>query len=178
MEAILGNLGLRWDAFLWHLANFLVLLFLLRLVLWKPLTTMLDERARRIRESLDQAELVKRQTEQAEADRQALLAETRREAEQMRNRATEMEKRLVAEAQERAQQEADRILAQAQANIEASRQQMLADVRGQVADLVVMAVDRVTRQALDAGAQRTLIQQFLTANETTSSAGTIRPGGR
>ncbi|MBI2755717.1 MAG: F0F1 ATP synthase subunit B [Chloroflexi bacterium] len=161
MEAIAGTLGLNINGFLWHTANFLVLLFLMWRILYKPVVGMLNERTRRIQESLSHAENVRRQTEEAEAQRQALIAETRREGELMRQRADEQAKHIVAEAQARATHEAERILAQAQANIEATRVQMVADVRREVADMVVTAVDRVTRGAIDAGSQRTLIQQFL-----------------
>ena len=40
----------------------------------------------------------------------------------------------------------------------------MAQVRAQLADLVVTAVDRVTRGALDANSQRGLVQQFLTTS--------------
>jgi F-type H+-transporting ATPase subunit b len=169
--AIAGSLGLNLTGFLWHTFNFLVLVGLLWLVLYKPVTKMLDERAARIRESLEQAEAVRRQSEQAEADRQALLAETRRESELMRVRADEQAKRIITEAQARAESEANRILTQAQESIELTRQQMMADVRTQVADMVVGAVDRVTRSALDVQGQRALIQQFLADAPNGRSAG-------
>lgn len=175
MDAIFASLGLNLAGFLWHLLNFLVLLGLMWLVLYKPVMKMLDERTRRVRESLEGAEQVRLQTERAEADRQALLAETRREAELMRTRADEQAKRIIAEAQARAEVEANRILTQAQANIESSRQQMLAEIRSHMADLVVTAVDRVTRQALDAQAQRSLIQQFLTTGSGSGDGATSVP---
>ena len=46
----------------------------------------------------------------------------------------------------------------------------MAQVRAQLADLVVTAVDRVTRGAVDANAQRGLVQQFLTTNGATDRA--------
>jgi F-type H+-transporting ATPase subunit b len=164
VESILNTLGLNLPAFLWHTANFLLLLFLLWLVLYKPVTGILDERARRVRESLERAEEVRRQAEQAEADRVTLLAEMRREAEQIRARAEEQAKRIIAEGERSAQEKANRILAEAKADRDSTRQQVLAEVRPQIADLVVMAVDRVTRRALDTQAHRTLIQQFLTTD--------------
>ncbi len=172
MESILSTLGLNVAYFLWHAFNFLVLIALLWWVLYKPVTRMLDERATRVRESLEHADLARRQAEQAEADRQALLAETRREAEAIRNRAEEQAKRIAAELQAKAHEDANRILAQAQANIESSRQQMENEVRAYIADLVVNAVERVTRDALDGKSQRALIQQFLAtegANGSTSA---------
>lgn len=161
MAAIAGNLGLNVPGFLWHSANFLVLLGLLWLVLYKPVTRMLNEREQRIRESLERAEEIRRQAEQSEADRQALLAETRREAEAIRHRADEQAKRILADAEARTQEQTTQMLARAQADIVLSREQMLAEVRGQLADLIVSAVDRVTRQAIDAQGQRALVQQFL-----------------
>ncbi len=157
--------------FVWHSINFVVLLFLLWRVLYKPVSGILDERARRVRESLEHADLVRRQAEQAEADRQTLLAETRREAEEIRARAEEQAKRIAAELQAKAQEDASRVMTQAQASIDASRQRMLDDVRTQVADLVITAVDRVTRQALDAQSQRALVQQFLATETMNGSTG-------
>jgi len=168
VEAVTGTLGLNWQGLLWHAINFIVLQVLLRLVLFKPVVGMLDQRAQRVRDSMAQADQARRAAEQAENDRQALLAETRREAEEIRARAEEQSKRIIGEAAGRAQEEANRILAQAAARAEQERQQMMSEVRAQLADLIVTAVDRVTRNALDSNSQRSLVQQFLT---TDSGAG-------
>jgi F-type H+-transporting ATPase subunit b len=119
---------------------------------------------------MERAEEVRRQAEQAEADRQSLLAEMRREAEQIRSRADEQAKRIISEAQVTAQDQANRIKERADADLVASRQQMMAEIRTQVADLVVAAVDRVTRQALDGSSQQRLIQQFLQGEAAGSAA--------
>lgn len=171
MEAILGTLGLNLTGFLWHSANFVLLLVLLWLVLFKPVTRMLDERTQRIEQSLARADEVRQAAERQEEERQQLMAEIRRESEQMRVRADEQAKRIVSEAEANAQQRATQILAQAEASIQASRQQMLTEVRAEVADLVVSAVERVTRGAVDANAQKSLIQQFLATEPGSSAVG-------
>ena len=168
MEAIAGTLGLNVPGLIWHTINFIVLLVLLRLVLYKPVVGMLDDRARRVRDSMEQAEQARRAAEQAESDRQALLAETRREAEEIRARAEDQSKRIIGEAAGKAQEEANRIIAAARATAEQEHRQMMTEVRAQLADMIVTAVDRVTRNALDTNAQRTLVQQFLS---TDSGAG-------
>ena len=164
MEAIAGTLGLNLPGLLWHAANFIVLFLLLRLFLFKPVVGMLDARAQRVRDSMDQAEQARRAAEQAEADRQALLAETRREAEQIRARADEQAKRILADADARAKERQQLAEQQAEATARQIEERVMAQVRAQLADLVVTAVDRVTRGALDANAQRGLVQQFLTTN--------------
>jgi F-type H+-transporting ATPase subunit b len=164
MEAIAGTLGLNVPGLLWHAINFLVLFLLLRQFLFKPVVGMLDARAQRVRESMEQADQARRAAEQAEADRQTLLAETRREAEQIRSRADEQAKRILADAEARAHERQQQIEAQAETSARQIEERVMAQVRAQLADLVVTAVDRVTRGAVDANAQRGLVQQFLTTN--------------
>jgi F-type H+-transporting ATPase subunit b len=164
MEAIANTLGLNVSGLLWHAVNFIVLFLLLRQFLFKPVVGMLDARAQRVRDSMEQADQARRAAEQAEADRQALLAETRREAEQIRARADEQAKRILADADARAKERQDQIEQQAEASARQIEDRVMAQVRAQLADLVVTAVDRVTRGALDVTSQRGLVQQFLSTN--------------
>src|SRR5919206_3082173 len=164
MEAVAGTLGLNVSGLVLHAINFIVLLVLLRLVLYKPIVGILDARAQRVRESIEQADAARRAAEQAEADRQALLTETRREAEQIRSRADEQAKRILADAESRAQERQQQILEQAENTSRQIEERVMSQVRAQLADLVVTAVERVTRNALDANAQRSLVQQFLATN--------------
>src|ERR671928_1167133 len=174
MEAVTGTLGLNWAGLIWHTINFLVLLFLLYRFLFNPVVGMLDARAQRVRESMEQADAARRAAEQAEADRQALLAETRREAEQIRSRADEQAKRILADAESRAQERQQQILEQAEATSRQIEERVMTQVRAQLADLVVTAVERVTRNALDANSQRGLVQQFLTTSSG-ASGGSLPP---
>jgi F-type H+-transporting ATPase subunit b len=174
MEAIAGTLGLNVWGLVLHAINFIVLLLLLRLVLFKPVVGMLDARAQRVRESMEQADAARRAAEQAEADRQTLLAETRREAEQIRARADEQAKRILADAEARAVERQQQILEQAEVTSRQIEARVMAQVRAQLADLVVTAVERVTRNALDANAQRGLVQQFLATNGV-AGGGSVRP---
>lgn len=164
MDAIAGTLGLNWTGLIWHAINFVVLFLLLQRFLFRPVVGMLDARAQRVRDSMQQAEQARRAAEQAEADRQALLAETRREAERIRNLAEEQAKRIQADAEARAQERQRQIEQQAEASAKQIEERVMAQVRAQLADLVVTAVDRVTRGAVDANAQRGLVQQFLTTS--------------
>src|SRR3954447_17350155 len=141
MEAITNTLGLNLPGLLWHLVNFVVLFLLLQRFLFKPVRGMLDARAQRARESIEQAERARRQAEQAEADRQALLAETRREAEQIRARADEQAKRILADAESRAHERQPQIGGQAEASARLIEERVMTQVPTQPADLVVTAVD-------------------------------------
>jgi len=174
MEGIANTLGLDVPKLIWHAINFIVLLVLLRLFLFKPVVGMLDARAQRVRDSMQQAEAARRAAEQAEADRQTLLGETRREAEQIRARADEQAKRILADAAARAHERSQQAEQQAEAAARQIEERVMAQVRQQLAELVVSATERVTRGAIDANAQRSLVQQFLTTNGA-SGGGAVRP---
>src|SRR4051794_33447130 len=55
MEAVAGTLGLNVAGLIWQSINFIVLLVLLRMVLFKPVRGMLDDRRRRVQASMEQA---------------------------------------------------------------------------------------------------------------------------
>jgi F-type H+-transporting ATPase subunit b len=109
MESIFAHLDLNVVGLLWHSANFLVLLAALWWLFFQPITRVLDERARRVRESLVRAEEIQYQAAAAEAERSELLAAAHAEAREIRARAEEQAKRLLARARVEAREEADRI---------------------------------------------------------------------
>src|SRR5258708_894266 len=133
MEAIANTRGLNGQGLLWHLINSAVLLSLRRLVLYKPIVSMLDARAQRVRDSMEQADAARRAAEQAEADRQALLAETRREAEAIRSRADQQAKRILADAEARAHERQQLAEQQAEATARQIEERVMSQVRVQLA---------------------------------------------
>lgn len=158
---ILGTLGINARDFIWHTINFIVLIALLSYFLYRPIVTMLDERARRIRESLAAAEQARADVARADREREELLASTRREIQEMMATAQQVAERIQSEARTTAQQEAQRIVETAHQEAEAERAQAMAELRREVASLAVMAAERVISRSLDDQAHRQLVEQFL-----------------
>ena len=158
---ILGTLGINARDFLWHTINFIVLIALLTYFLYRPITAMLEERTRRIQESLDAAERAKADVARADAERDELLASTRREIQEMMTTAQQVAERIQSEARTTAQQEAQRIVETARQEAEAERAQAMAELRREVASLAVQAAERVISRSLDDQAHRQLVEQFL-----------------
>ena len=158
---ILGTLGINARDFIWQTINFIVLIALLSYFLYRPIVNMLDERARRIQESLDAAERARADVAQADREREELLASTRREIQEMMTTAQQVAERIQADARTTAQQEAHRIVETARQEAEAERAQAMAELRREVASLAVMAAERVINRSLDDQAHRQLVEQFL-----------------
>jgi F-type H+-transporting ATPase subunit b len=164
---VLSNLGINLPGFLWHTFNFLLLLFLLSRILYKPIIGMLDERQRRIRESIDEAERVRAEAARADEERQAQLGRTRREIQDMLAQATQMAERIQSEARRDAEQRAQQIVDRARQEAEAERSQAMGELRREVANLAVMAAERVISRNLDGQAQRQLVDEFLAERPAT-----------
>ena len=157
----MGELGITLPGLLTQLVSFLVLFGLLYLVLYKPMTRMLDSRSSRIRESLEaadrarqeaasSAEQVERELGDARNQGQALIAEARTAASQFRQQE---------DARTRAEMEA--MLERARAEIGRERDAAVEQVRRQFADLAITAAERVVERSLDKDAHAQLIDKVL-----------------
>ncbi len=141
--------------------NFLVFFAIVYLIVLKPVGRMLAERRERIAQGLKDADAARRDREAAADQRQAVLAEARREANEILARA----QRLADETREQgvAETRADieRLRAQAVADIDAERQRALSDVRAQVADLALQAAGKVVGETMTDQRERRLVDEFL-----------------
>ena len=158
---VLTTLGLNARDFIWHTINFIILIVLLSRFLYRPIVAMLDERTRRIQESLEAAERARADVAQADRERDELLASARREIQEMMTTAQQVAERIQSEARTTAQQEAQRIVETARQEADAERAQAMAELRREVASLAVAAAERVISRSLDDQAHRQLVEQFL-----------------
>jgi F-type H+-transporting ATPase subunit b len=160
MEAF-ATLGLNFWGFVWHLVNFIILLLILQRFLFPPLLRMLDERQARIRESMERAEQIQAESARAAETVKGQLDEARREAQNIINNASQIADRIRAERQQQAQTEYEAILKRAQEDAAREREQAFAELRAQVADLAVLAAERIIHRQLDPATQRQLVTEFL-----------------
>ena len=155
------QLGINLPLLIAQVINFFVVLFALRLFLYKPVLAMLDRRAERVREGLEAAEQSKSQAAEAEQEVQRQLDEARREGQQMIAQAQETAGRIQEEARQQAQREAQQLLERARGEIQLERDQAIAQLRREFADLTFSAAEKVIGQSLDRQAHRRLIDEAL-----------------
>jgi F-type H+-transporting ATPase subunit b len=143
------------------IVQFLVLFFLLRKVLWGPVTRTLQARADRIREGLDAAEAAKGERAQMKVEVERLLGEARREAAAIVERTTKAAETAAQQITADAKEEADRIRERGRADARHLHDQSLAQLRGEVAGLAVLAAARILGREVDAQAHQSLIERSL-----------------
>lgn len=154
-------LGINLPGLVAQIVNFSLLMVLLTTLMYKPVTKMLDQRATRIRESLEKAAEIKAEAERAEQQFQERIKESRQEGQAILAQAAKAGERMVEEARDKARLEAEAILARARSEIEMERDRAISHLRQSFADLAVLAASKVIGQSLDKQAHARLIQEVL-----------------
>lgn len=154
-------LGINVPGVVAQLINFFILLLLLRLFLYGPVMRMLDERARRVRQSMETAEESRGRAEQAERGVQERLEAARREGQALVGQAQEVANRIHEEARQAARQDTEALLARARSEIQIERDSAIAELRKEFADLTISAAEKVIGQSLDRQAHQRLIDEVL-----------------
>lgn len=161
MDKAFSALGINVPTLVAFLVNFTVLYLLLRATLFGPVMKNLEERRRRIAESLQTAENVQRQAVESQRVVQQQLDEARREGQQLITQAQQASTRIQEDARLAAQSEQERILARARTEIQLERDSAIGDLRREFADLTIAAAEKVIGQSLDRPAHERLINQVL-----------------
>jgi F-type H+-transporting ATPase subunit b len=157
----IGALGINFPGLVAQIINFGLLLVILRLVAYKPVMRMLDERAARVRESMETAERIKERESDTARQVEERLEEARHEGQTLIAQAQQISARIQEEARQRAQTDGEALLARARNEIQLERDSAIARLRGEFADITISAAERVIGQSLDRRAHQRLIEEVL-----------------
>ena len=160
------GIGINLPLLLAFVINFIILLVLLSVVLYKPVLKMLDERQAKIKESMDQAEQIRQQVVKTEDDIKAQLESARKEGQKIIVQAEQIGERLKNEAKEEARHEAESLISKAHIELQRQRDKDIEDLRKQFADIALLAAEKVINETLDKEKHRKLIDEVLDSSAT------------
>jgi F-type H+-transporting ATPase subunit b len=151
------NVGLM----IWTVLAFFVTLFVLRKWAWPQISAALDKRQRAIEESIDTAERARTDAAQLLEEYRGRLREARAQADEIVARARKAGEVHERETLEEARTRREELLEQTRRDIEVETRRAIQEIRAEVADLTIMATEKVTRKALDADDQLRLVEEAL-----------------
>jgi F-type H+-transporting ATPase subunit b len=166
MDVLIDKLGINWPVIITQIVTFIILLVLLRFVAYKPLMRMLDERSRKVKESMEQAEALKAQSAKGEEELKKQLEAASREGQDRIARAVKAGDEVKQKAQEDARKEAEKLITRARTEIQKERDDAIAGVRLEFVDLTVLAAGKVIEKSLDKEEHRELIDKVLEESST------------
>jgi F-type H+-transporting ATPase subunit b len=156
---------------IWTLVLFLFTMWVLSKVAFPRIQEALDRRANAIKQSIDEAERQRREADELLAEYRQRLTEAREQAEDIAARARKAAEAAVAEATEEGKGKREELVAAARRDIEAETRRSLEKIRKEVADLTVLATEKVTRKALDPEDQKRLVDEALAEVDFSALAG-------
>jgi F-type H+-transporting ATPase subunit b len=156
---------------IWTLLAFGVLLWLLSKLAFPRIAENLDKRQRAIEESIDTADRTKREADELLQEYRQRLHEARRQAEEIVARARKAGEVHERESLEHARVQREELMAQTRRDIEAETRRAIQEIRREVADLTVLATEKVTRKSLTDDDQRRLVDEALSELDFDALAG-------
>ena len=166
------NVGLM----LWTLIAFGATLFLLNKFAFPRIAKALDRRRLAIEESIDTAERAKREADELLEEYRGRLREAREQAEDIVVRARRAAESLEDETKAQGRKQREEMLAAAKRDIEAETRRSLDEIRREVAQLTVVATEKVTRKSLSDEDHRRLIEEALQEVDFSAISGETNGG--
>jgi F-type H+-transporting ATPase subunit b len=156
---------------IWTLVLFLFTMWVLSKVAFPKIQEALDKRARTISESIEAAERQRKESDELLAEYRGRLEEAREQADDIMARARKAAETAEAEAKTAGKERGEELVAAAQREIDAATRRSLDQIRKEVADLTVLATEKVTRKSLSEEDQRRLVEEALGEVDFTALSG-------
>jgi F-type H+-transporting ATPase subunit b len=146
---------------IWTLLAFGITLWLLNKLAFPKIAEALDKRRKAIDESISHAERAKREADELLEEYRARLKEAREQSEDIVARARKAADSLADESKVAAREQREELMEATRRDIEAETRRAVEQIRKEVADLTVLATEKVTRKSLTPDDHRRLIQDAL-----------------
>src|SRR5689334_3569070 len=146
---------------IWTLIIFGLTLIILWKVAFPRIAEALDKRQRAIEESIDHAAKVREEADELLREYRERLADARGQADEIVARARRTAETAEQETLAEARTKREEMMEQTRRDIEAETRRAIQQIRAEVADLTVLATEKVTRKTLDDRDQKRLVEEAL-----------------
>jgi F-type H+-transporting ATPase subunit b len=159
---------------IWTLIVFGLSMYILSKFAFPRIAEALDKRQRAIEESIDYAERTRHEADELLAEYRSRLSEARSQADEIVARARKTGEATEAQALADAKNKREELMEQTRRDIEAETSRAVQEIRHQVADLTVLATEKVTRKTLTGDDQRKLVDDAVAELDFAALAGDHR----
>ena len=146
---------------IWTLVVFGLSMFLLGKFAFPRISEALDRRQKAIEDSIDAAEHTRAEAEQILAEYRERLSEARGQADEIVARARKTGEAAEHEILADARTKREEMMEQTRKDIEAETRRAIQEIRAEVADLTVLATEKVARKSLTDEDQKRLVEEAL-----------------
>lgn len=156
---------------IWTLLAFGITLFVLRRYAFPRIAKFLDERRELIEGSIDKAQQARQEADELLKEYRARLKEAREQADDIVQRARKAGEKVEDESRQKAQKEREEMMERAKRDIDQETRRAIDEIREEVANLTIMATERLVHKSLDGEDHRRLIEEALADADFTRLSG-------
>ena len=160
----------------WTLLAFGVTMFVLSKAAFPRIGEALEKRANAVKENIEAAELQRAEADDLLEEYRQRLREAREQAEDIIVRSRKAAEAAVAEATAEGKSKREELVAAARKDIETETRRSLETIRREVADLTVLATEKITRKSLDSDDHKRLVEEALAEVDFSTLAGDANGG--
>lgn len=153
-------LKLDWNVF-WIVFNILILFFLLRIFLFKPLQNIADKRTQLVQNEITAAEEKNKKASELKDQYESSLSNAKEESAQIVGSAKERAQVQYDQIVEKAGEDASQILAQARKTAELDYEQMMRGAKSELADVAMAAAIRLIGENVNDESNKALLEKYL-----------------
>ena len=161
---------------IWTLALFLITMYVLSKTAFPKIGEALEKRANAIRENIEASEKQREEADKLLDEYRQRLREAREQADDIVTRARKASEAAVAEATSEGKAKREELVSAARRDIETETRRSLEQIRKEVADLTVLATEKITRKSLDDDDHKRLVEEALAEVDFSALAG-VENGG-
>ncbi len=158
---LFSALGIDWKILIAQVVNFVLLGFILYKIGYQPILKFVQDRTTKIELGIKQAEQAKTALDSATAEQTRILQEAKQAAQRLLDEAKAQSLQQGQTIVERSKTEAGKVIDQAKQDIRLEHDKMLQSAKAELADVVILACERVLREKLTAQEDKALIERSL-----------------
>lgn len=143
---ILEALGVDWKILIAQILNFFLLLFILKKILYKPMISFLENREKKIKKGLENAEKYEKNLVALDIEKERIFRQARKDAQKFINEAAKEGETIKDQIIDDANKKAQKILEKTQLQIEDQKKQMVDEVKEDLVDLITMSLETVSKK--------------------------------
>lgn len=145
---------------IWTILTFLLLVFLLKTFAWGPLLKAIDEREAGLKSDLDRAEEARKSAESLKAELDSKIEGLEAKGREILDQANKEGESIRVKLKGEAEADARKIREKTKVELEGERQKLVRELRKDVAELSVLAAERLVKKTVDAGVQKRVLDDF------------------
>ncbi|AKM78142.1 MAG: ATP synthase subunit b [Candidatus Wolfebacteria bacterium GW2011_GWE1_48_7] len=161
MEELIKTFHIDWKLIIAQLVNFAIVLFVLKRYAYGPVLKMMTERSDKIEKGIKDAEHAHKKLAEIADKEKEVLVEARKQASEIiiaaEAIALKNKEVIIAESK----QQAEKMLSDAARKMEAEKNQMMQEIRTQIADLIVIATEKIIDEKMTTDKDKVIINNAI-----------------